>query len=123
MAVDLMAQVNRIADCDNLTDLEKKHTPCILASDEAKAGSPGTITVHVGKLMDHPNELDHFIGWVGLYENDVLVARAELAPVASSPVVTFSVALKGSGKVSARAGCNKHGEWESVEGVCCCTCG
>lgn len=122
MAVDLMAQVNRIADCNNMTDLEKKHTPCIMGLEQAEPGAASQVTIHVGKLMAHPNELDHYIGWVALYENDVLIARAELTPATSSPKVTFEISRKGVGKVSARAGCNKHGVWETVEGACCTGC-
>jgi len=117
MAVDLGAQINSAADPENMTDLEKKHTPVVCVPDDAQPGQCATVTVEVGKLLAHPNELDHFIGRVELFENGVLLAAANLSPVTSCPTVTFCVNCKGSGKVTARAWCNMHGVWESE--VCC----
>ncbi len=100
-----------------LNDSEKKHVPVIEAPESVKADEPFDVTVTVGELVKHPNELGHHIGWIELYWNDVLMARAELGAVFTDPKVTFRVRLDESGKLKAMERCNLHGTWGATKDI------
>lgn len=114
---DLWAGVNKPLDSNNLTDLEKKHVPVIDAPSTVTKGQPITVTVEVGKMMAHPNELAHFIEWIDLYEDRLFLARADFTPTKVHPKVTFAVTLSQSGTLRAFARCNLHGVWEGARAI------
>ncbi len=117
MEQGLFGQINRPGDVDNLSDLEKKHVPIIDCPDSVKANEPFEFTVHVGKLLKHPNEMGHHIQWIELYNGDLFITRVDLTPVSSEPKVTFTIALGSTADVRALARCNLHGTWESARHV------
>jgi superoxide reductase len=114
---DLWAGVNKPQDPANLADLEKKHTPVIDAPASAVKGQPIAVTVEVGKLLAHPNELAHFIEWIDLYEDRLFLARADFTPGKVNPKVTFHVVLSQSGVLRAFERCNIHGVWEGDRAI------
>ena len=111
--MDLLQQVNRVADPANMTDLEKKHCPVITCPDSVKAEEPFECAVHVGKHMKHPNEPAHHIEFIDLYLNDVFLCRADLQAKKSEPKLTFNIMLQQSGALKAFESCNAHGVWVS----------
>lgn len=117
MELDLFGQINRAEDMSNLTDLEKKHTPVIDAPDKVNAGEPFEVTVEVGKLLKHPNEMGHHIQWVNLFSNDLLIATANFTPVLAEPKASFVVTLQKSTTLRAVERCNLHGEWEYTKKI------
>ena len=104
------AKSNKI---EEMTDLEKKHTPIIEAPEKVKKGEPFEVSVEVGKLLTHPNENGHFIEWIELFSGDTFLARANLEPRLTVPRVQFVVALDHGHALLARERCNLHGLWES----------
>ena len=119
---ELLTRVNKAKDAATLTDLEKKHVPVIEAPDKVKAGEPFQVTVHVGKLLAHPNEPGHHVEWVELYQGYVFLARADLAGATTEPKVTFTVRLEAAiaakeGVLRAFEKCNLHGTWESTRPI------
>ena len=116
-AGDLFEGVNRPADPENPTDLEKKHIPVIEVADGVKAGESFPVTVHVGKLLTHPNEHGHHIEFIDLYVDRTFLARADLSGVRTGPKVTFNVILDKSGTLRTFESCNLHGVWENDEPV------
>jgi superoxide reductase len=117
-APDLFAAVNRPKDPKNMTDLEKKHTPVITAPDQVKAGQCFEVTVEVGKLLKHPNDLDHFIQLIDLYAGEVYLARLDLTAVRTCPVMKVCVQLqKNVGPLRAFEQCNIHGTWEATRPI------
>ncbi|MFO7900254.1 MAG: desulfoferrodoxin family protein [Planctomycetota bacterium] len=115
---DLFCCVNTPEDPENLTDLEKKHIPVITAPDEVKAGECFEVTVEVGKLLEHPNERDHFINFVDLYCGEVFLARLDLTPVTTCPVLRACVQLEAAcGPLKAYEFCNQHGTWTSSKEI------
>ncbi|MBW3014271.1 class II SORL domain-containing protein, partial [Candidatus Woesearchaeota archaeon] len=87
-----------------MNDLMKKHVPVITVVKQ----DPLTVEVHVGKLLKHPNEAEHYIGWIELYSEDKLLAKADLTPVSTEPVITFVLNEKVQ-KLRALEWCNVHG--------------
>ncbi len=117
MELDLFGQINKATDMSNLTDLEKKHTPVIDAPAKVNAGEPFEVTVHVGKLLKHPNEMGHHIQWVNLFSDDLVVATANFTPVSAEPKAVFVVVLQKSATLRAVERCNLHGEWEYTKKI------
>ncbi len=109
---DLLSGVNTPEDVNNLTDTEKKHLPVIDAPDSASIGQPISVTIEVGKLLNHPNEPAHHIEWLDLYEDKLYLARADFTGGKVNPRVTFEISLKKTGTLRAFACCNLHGVWE-----------
>ena len=109
---DLFAQVNEPRDAGNLTDLEKKHLPVITAPDRVRPGECFEVTVEVGKLLAHPNEIAHSIEFIELYAGHVYLARVDFTGKTTCPVMKISVCLpKALGPLRAFGRCNLHGVW------------
>jgi superoxide reductase len=90
-----------------------KHSPKITVEGPVKSGDPTKVMVAVGRAM-HPMEAKHHIMWIELYAGEQKVARVELEPEVSKPVVTFMVVLSGPTTLRAREECNLHGVWEEA---------
>lgn len=111
---DFFTKVNKPADPSNMADLEKKHVPVISAPDKVKPGECFEVAIEVGKLLAHPNETTHFIEFIELYAGDVYLARMDLTPVKTCPVMKVCVSLdKNLGDLRAFERCNIHGVWEA----------
>ena len=101
---------------------KEKHVPIIDAPSKVKAGEPFTVTVQVGKIVAHPNTVEHHIKWIQLYalEEDtqyaVQLGSFEFFPTYTKPKVTVPVMLKKNATIYALEHCNIHGLWDySVE--------
>ena len=115
---ELFDGVNKAKDPDNMTDLEKKHTPVITAPDKVKAEECFEVTVEVGKLLAHPNETGHFIEHIVLFAGEAYMARLDLAAVRTCPVLKVCVNLeKDLGPLRAVARCNLHGMWIGIRPI------
>ena len=112
---DLFCGLNKAksGNIEEMTDLEKKHTPIIEAPAKVKRGEAFEVSVEVGKLLAHPNENAHFIEWIELYSGDTFLARVNLEPRLTVPKVKFVVALDHGHDLIAKERCNLHGVWES----------
>jgi len=105
--------IQKIKDPANLTVAEKKHSPFIQVDGPIKAGEPTKVTVSVGRAM-HPMEAKHWIKWIELYAGEAKIARVDLEPEVSRPVVTFMAVLTGPTTLKAVEECNLHGIWEET---------
>jgi len=112
---DPLCGINSAKDPANVTDFEKKHTPVIKAPESVKLGEFFTVTVEVGKIVQHPNEPGHFIQWIELYSGRTFLARVDLTPAMTDSVTTFSVRLDHIHPLRAVARCNLHGAWVGVK--------
>lgn len=112
-AQDLFCGVNTVKDCEQMTDLEKKHQPIITAPKSVRKDECFEVTVEVGKLMEHPNEPGHYIEFVELYADHTYLSRIDLVARRTCPIVKTCVSLSHThGKLRAFAHCNLHGTWE-----------
>jgi superoxide reductase len=111
---DLFSGINGASDPANLTDLEKKHLPVIAAPAEVSEGQRFDVCVEVGKLLEHPNEKQHFIEFVELHAGELPLVRLDLSAENTWPVLKARVSLpKGLGPLRAYARCNLHGLWKA----------
>lgn len=81
----------------------EKHIPVVEKID-------GGYKVAVGSVA-HPMEEKHYIEWIELIVDDVLVYR-KILKAGEAPEAVFKV--DAAGNVKARAYCNLHGLWASV---------
>lgn len=98
---------------------KEKHVPFIDAPQKAKAGAPFIVTVEVGKVVPHPNTVEHHISWIQLYSQEdgspyvLNIGTFEFGPTYASPKVTLPVMLQKSSTLFALGFCNIHGVWDN----------
>ncbi len=115
----LFCGVNKPKDPGNLSELEGKHVPEIVAPDIVKAGEPFKVTVRVGRKL-HVMEEGHHIQWLELYSRGNYLTRVDFSPVFTKPEATFTLVkggVHGSTVLRATARCNLHGLWEGEKRI------
>lgn len=123
-----MPTINRYIDIDTVERESKKdyidrHSPFIHCEDSAKEGEMFSVTVKMGNEYSHPDDFDHYIANMSLFNGETLLARADFTPgalggIKAHATVTFNIIPTGSKlKLTAQAYCTKHGIWESTEKV------
>ncbi len=118
-----MPKINRYVDIDTVEretrkDYIDRHSPFIHCEESAKAGEKFPVTIKVGNEYTHPDDFDHFIANVSLFNGDTLLARADFVPGTlgnqkSQVEVTFNIIPTKKLKLVAQSYCTKHGIWES----------
>ncbi len=121
-----MPKINRYVDIDTVEKEAKKdyidrHSPFLHCADQAEAGVPFAVTVKVGDQYTHPDDLDHYIRSVSLYNGTTLLGEANFPAgllggqgAKGNLEVTFKVVPTGKKlNLTAMAYCTKHGLWES----------
>ena len=102
-------------------DYFDRHTPHVICESTAKRGEKFRVKVVMGEEYTHPDEPDHFIRYVQLWNRETFLAETQFTPgILGNPghvEVDFYLVPKMSMNLSAMACCTKHGLWhsESVE--------
>ncbi|MCP4364789.1 MAG: hypothetical protein GY800_05760 [Planctomycetes bacterium] len=113
---DLFKCINRVCDPDNMSKLERKHAPVIRVPSFFKRNQTFYLTATVGDII-HPMGPDHWIEWVEVYANNVLISRTEFSSQSPSASVTVPLSVQDEATLKVMARCNKHGIWESSQTV------
>ncbi|MDR2080921.1 MAG: class II SORL domain-containing protein [Campylobacteraceae bacterium] len=121
-----MPKINRYVDIDTVERESKKdyidrHSPFVHCAEQAKKGEKFAVTVKVGNEYSHPDDFDHYIANISLYNGETLIARADFVAGAlggqgakGQLEVTFNIVPTTSKlSLTAHAYCTKHGLWES----------
>jgi len=121
-----MPKVNRYVDIDTVEKEAKKdyidrHSPFVHCASSAKKDAAFAVNVKVGNEYTHPDDLDHYIKSVALYNGTTLLGEASFPAgllggqgAKGNLEVTFNVVPTGSKlTLTAMAYCTKHGIWES----------
>ena len=121
-----MPKINRYVDIDQVEKEAKKdyidrHSPFVHCESSAKKGEAFAVTVKMGNEYTHPDDFDHYIANITLFNGETELASASFLPGAMAgngekghTTVTFNVAPTGSTmNLVAQAYCTKHGVWES----------
>ena len=119
-----MPKINRYVDIDTVEREAKKdyidrHSPFIHCANSAKKGESFEVTVKMGEEYTHPDDFDHYISSIALFNGDVLLAKAEFMAGAlgnekGHQTVTFNIVPTTSKlNLVAQAYCTKHGIWEN----------
>ncbi len=119
-----MPKINKYVDIDQVErearkDYIDRHSPFIYCADTAKAGEPFEVKIQVGKEYEHPDDTDHYVSTITLFNRETKLAEATLFAGAlggqghkGKATVTFTIVLDRNAKLVAHAYCTKHGIWE-----------
>lgn len=119
-----MPKINRYVDISEVEKEAKKdyidrHSPFVVCEAVAKKGEKFAVTVRVGNEYSHPDDFDHYISYVQLWNGNVLLGQASFPPgtlgnKSSQVEVVFNVITeKDKLNLVAMSYCTKHGLWES----------
>ena len=119
-----MPKINKYVDIDTVEREAKKdyidrHSPFIHCESSAKSGEMFSVTVKMGNEYTHPDDFDHYIANMSLFNGETLLARADfisgaLGNIKAHATVTFNIIPTGKLNLVAQAYCTKHGVWEST---------
>jgi len=96
----------------------EKHVPVIDCPASVGKDEPFMVKITVGKVVHHPNTVEHHIEWIQLFAKeedskyDVEIAKVDLGPTYASPKITVPVMLKKNSTLYALEYCNIHGLWD-----------
>ena len=120
-----MPKINRYVDIDQVEKEAKKdyidrHSPFIHCEAKAKKGEMFQVTVKMGNEYSHPDDFDHYISNIRLYNRETKLTDAAFLAGAlggqgakGHQTVTFNIILEKNAKLVAQSYCTKHGVWES----------
>ena len=120
-----MPKINKYIDIDTVEreakkDLIDRHSPFITVEGVAKKGEMVAVKVKMGNEYTHPDDFDHYIESITLFNGETKLASASFTPGTlgnekSHAEVTFNIRAMGNKlNLVAHAYCTKHGIWEST---------
>jgi superoxide reductase len=120
-----MPTINRYVDISTVDREAKKdyidrHSPFIHCDTTAKQGAMFAVTVKMGNEYSHPDDFDHYIESITLFNGETKLAQATFIPGTlgnekSHTEVTFNIRPMGKKlNLVAHGYCTKHGVWEST---------
>ena len=121
-----MPKINKYTDISEIDREAKKdyidrHSPFIHCASQAKKGEIFEVTVQMGQEYTHPDDFDHYIESITLFDGETKLAQTTFVPGTfgnekSHAKVTFYVRPMGKKmKLVAHGYCTKHGIWEGPE--------
>jgi len=102
-------------------DYLDRHTPHVICPDEVKKGEKFKVKVRLGNEYVHPDDYDHFINVIQLWNRETLLAEVKYSAGVyahkpnHSEVDFYIAAPEVSMNLSAMAICTKHGLWQSED--------
>jgi superoxide reductase len=120
-----MPKINKYVDIDTVEreakkDLIDRHSPFITVEGEAKKGEMLAVKVKMGNEYTHPDDFDHYIESITLFDGETKLAMATFIPGTLGnekphAEVTFNIRpMKSKLNLVAHGYCTKHGIWEST---------
>jgi len=119
-----MPTINRYVDISEVERESKKdyidrHSPFVICDSTAKKGEKFKVKVRVGNEYSHPDDFDHYIAYVQLWDGERLLGQATFTPGTlanekSQVEVDFYIIPTKKLKLTAMSYCTKHGLWEST---------
>jgi superoxide reductase len=101
-------------------DYIDRHSPFITVAANAKKGEKLPVNVRLGKDYLHPDDTDHYIEEIKLFDGETLLASATLLSGNNGgqggkgqAEITFFIIPHKNLKLTALAYCTKHGLWQS----------
>lgn len=61
-------------------DYFDRHTPLVICEDFARDGEKFKVKVKLGTEFNHPDDPDHYIKYVQLWNRETFIAEAHFAP-------------------------------------------
>jgi len=118
-------KINRYEDISQIEreakrDYIDRHSAFVHCDTTAVKGEKFKVKVKVGEEYKHPDDFDHYISYVQLWDGEKMLAQAALSAgtMGSAPSqveIDFYIVPLKSLKLIAQAYCTKHGLWQSNE--------
>lgn len=108
-------------DKEVMRDYLDRHMPHVICDDQVKKGDKFRVKVRMGNEYPHPDDPDHYISVLQLWNRETLLAESRYTSGAYGNKPThvevdfYLVAPDVSMNLSAMSVCTKHGLWQSVE--------
>jgi superoxide reductase len=120
-------KINKYEDISQIDKEAKKdyidrHSAFVHCENNAVKGEKFKVKVKVGDEYAHPDDFDHYIAYVQLWDGETFLAQATftagaLGSEANQLEVDFYIVPTKKMKLTAMAYCTKHGLWQSDEVV------
>ena len=99
-------------------DYFDRHTPRIICGKTAKRNEKFKVKVIMGEHYTHPDNPDHYISYVQLWNRETFLVEAHFTPgtlanQSGQIEVDFYIVPKQTMNLSAMAVCTNHGLWQS----------
>jgi len=104
-----------------MRDYLDRHMPHVICQDSVKRGEKFKVKVRLGDEYPHPDEDDHYISVIQLWNRETLLAETRYSAGVNGhlpnhfEVDYYLVAPDVSMNMSAMAVCTKHGLWQSED--------
>jgi superoxide reductase len=104
-----------------MRDYLDRHMPHVICPDSVKRGEKFSVKVRLGDEYPHPDEDDHYISVIQLWNRETLLAETRYSAGVNGhlpnhfEVDYYIVAPDVSMNLSAMAVCTKHGLWQSED--------
>ncbi len=118
-------KINRYQDISEIDREAKKdyidrHSAFLHCENSATKGEKFKVKIKIGDEYAHPDDFDHYIAWVQLWDGEKMLTQANftagaLGNTANQTEVDFYVVPLRKMKLTAVAYCTKHGLWHSDE--------
>jgi superoxide reductase len=118
-------KINRYEDISQIDreakrDFIDRHSAFIHSDNQAPKGEKFKVNIKIGNEYKHPDDFDHYISSVKLWDSERMLAEATFVAGAqggapSQVEVDFYIVPTKTMKLTALAYCTKHGLWQSDE--------
>jgi len=116
-------KINRYEDISQIDrearrDYIDRHSAFIHCDSQALAGEKFKVKIKVGDEYKHPDDFDHYISWVQLWDGERMVAESSYLAGSQGGApgqfeVDFYIVPTKTMILTALAYCTKHGLWQS----------
>lgn len=120
-------KINRYEDISTIEREAKKdyvdrHSPFVHCDSTAKKNEKFRVKVKVGNEYKHPDDFDHYISWIQLWDGEIMLAQnvftaGALGNAAGQAETDFYIVPTKKMKLAATSFCTKHGLWQSDEKI------
>lgn len=118
-------KINQYQDISEVEKEAKKdyidrHSPFLHCATSASKNEKFTVKVKVGNEYKHPDDFDHYISYIQLWDRETMLAQATFVAgtMGNAPAnveADFYIVPTKKMKLTATAYCTKHGLWQSDE--------
>ena len=118
-------KINRFEDISQIEweakkDYIERHSPFVHCASTTTKGEKFNVKIKAGAEYSHPDDFDHYISYVQLWNGEMMLATAHFTPgvLGNQPghvEVDFYIVPQRNLKLSAMSFCTKHGLWQSDE--------
>ncbi len=120
-----MPNITRYVDISTIDKEAKKdyidrHSPFVHCNSKATKGEKLAVAVRVGAEYKHPDDFDHYINYIQLWNGDTCLGHVSFTPgtlgnqPSQAEAVFNIVPTKSKLKLTGMSYCTKHGLWEGT---------